>query len=167
MRHANKVLPGTAQLAAACSILLMGLALATAPARVHAGGSEAKLIVTATILKHASLKVLAQPASVVVTAADIARGYVDVPAPAQLAVRNNSDAFMLSFSGEGDFMQHILVRGLGTDVQLGPAGGFVTQPSPGQGAVTSRLDLGFRFVLSESARQGVYPWPLQMSVSSL
>jgi len=29
------------------------------------------------------------------------------------------------------------------------------------------LALGFRFVLSESARQGVYAWPMRMSVTPL
>ena len=87
---------------------------------------QAKLTVSATVLKHASLKVLAQPTSVVVTAADIARGYVDVAAPAQIAIKSNSPlGYMLEFANQGDFMRRILVRGLATEVQLSPAGGAV------------------------------------------
>jgi len=145
----------------------LALGLLCAPLVAGAGSSDAKLSVTATILKHASLKILNQPASVVVTAADIVRGYVDVPAPAQVAIQNNSSGYMLSFSSQGDFMRQILVRGLGSDVQLSPAGGIVTQSGPDRGVTRTTLDLGFRFVLSESARQGVYAWPMHLSVMPL
>jgi len=147
-------------LLAAASIGLM-----LAPASAAAGGSEAKLLVTATVLKHASLKVLTQPSSVVVTAADIARGYVDVPAPAQVAISSNtSQGYVLEFASQGDFMRQILVKGLGTDVQLSPAGGTVVQHSTGAGVIRTTLSLGFRFFLSDTARQGTYAWPMRLSV---
>jgi hypothetical protein len=131
-----------------------------------AAGSQAKLTVTATILKHASLKVIEQPAAVVVTAADIERGYVDVPAPAQISIQNNSAAgYVLDFASHGDFMRQILVRGLGTELQLSPAGGAIAQPTTGGGVTKTTLSLGFRFILSESARRGTYAWPLRLSVS--
>jgi len=143
--------------------LLGGAGVATA-----AGSAETKLTVTATILKRATLKTLAQPSSVVVTAADIARGYVDVPASAQVAIQNNSRAgYLLEFASQGDFMRQILVRGLATDVELSPAGGAVMQPSSGSGVTRATLALGFRFVLSESAQQGIYAWPMQLSVTPL
>ncbi len=150
-------------LLSALSVSLLGASLVAA-----AGSNEGKLSVTATVLKHASLKVLAQPASVVVTAADIARGYVDVPSPAQVAIQSNSPGgYMLVFASQGDFVRQTLVRGLGNDVQLGAAGGGVAQGSTGRGMNKTTLDLGFRFVLSESARQGVYAWPMHLSVTPL
>lgn len=136
-----------------------------APASAAASGPEAKLLVTATVLKRASLQVLNQPSSVVVTAADIARGYVDVPAPAQVAISSNtSQGYVLEFASQGDFMRQILVRGLGTDVQLSPAGGTVVQNSTGAGVIRTTLSLGFRFFLSDTARQGTYAWPMRLSV---
>lgn len=147
---------------------VLALGLLGAPATAAAGSDEFKLSVTATVLKHASLKVLAQPASVVVTAADIARGYVDVPSPAQVAIQSNSqDGYMLMFASEGDFMRQTLVRGLGNDVQLDMAGGGVARGPEGRGMGKATLDLGFRFVLSESAQQGVYAWPMRLSVTPL
>jgi hypothetical protein len=138
-----------------------------APASVLAGGSQ-KLTVTATIAKHASLKVLAQPSAVVVTSADVARGYVDVPAPAQLAIRSNSQSgYMLEFASEGDFMRQILVKGLASDVQLSPAGGAIMQSPTGSGVTNTTLALGFRFVLAESTKQGTYPWPMRVSITAL
>jgi hypothetical protein len=129
---------------------------------------QAKLTVSATILKHASLKVLAQPTSVVVTAADIARGYVDVAAPAQIAIRSNSPlGYMLEFANQGHFMRRILVRGLATEVQLSPAGGAVMQPSARSGVTRATLDLGFRFMLAETARPGTYAWPMRLSITAI
>lgn len=134
-------------------------------ASAHAG--ETQLNVTATVVKSARLKVLAQPASVVVTAADLARGYVDVPADSQVAIESNTNGYMLEFSNAGDFMRQILVRGLNGDVQLSPAGGLVTQRPGATGVSKTTLALGYRFLLAESARQGTYAWPMRLSVTPL
>jgi hypothetical protein len=150
---------------AAASATFLGLLMA--PAGAMADGSQ-KLTVRATIAKHASLKVLAQPSAVVVTSADIARGYVDVPAPAQLAIRSNSQSgYLLEFTSEGDFMRQILVKGLASDVQLSPAGGTITQASTGSGVTNTTLALGFRFLLADSTKQGTYPWPMRVSITAL
>lgn len=133
-----------------------------------AGATESKLVVTATVLKHASLQMVSQPGSVSVTTADIARGYVDVPATAQITVKSNTqDGYLLTFASQGDFFRHAMVKGLGSDVQLGPEGGGVAQKASGRGMTRTELDLGFRFVLSASAQQGVYAWPMRVSVTPL
>lgn len=143
--------------------------LIAAPMTAAAGAQEAKLAVSATVLKHASMKVLAQPSTVVVTPADIARGYVDVPVATRILVRSNTQqGFMLDFaSSGGDGIRQMLVRGLGADVQLGPDGGGVAQRVSGQGMTRTALDLSFRFVLSGAAQQGVQPWPVRLSVTPL
>ncbi len=146
----------------------LAVGLLVAPLAAVAGSSEAKLLVSATILKHASLQVLAQPASVVVTEADIARGYVDVPSPAQVAVKSNTQGgYMLMFESQGEFFRQTVVKGLGADVQLGASGGGVAQRPAGRGMSQTVLDIGYRFVLSESARQGVYAWPMRLSVTPI
>ena len=149
-------------------LVVLVLGSGGAPEVAMAGSNEAKLQVSATVLKHASLQVLAQPASVVVTADDIARGYVDVPMPAQVAVQSNTQGgYMLMFDSQGEFLRQTLVKGLDTEVQLGASGGGVAQRAAGRGMSKTVLALGFRFVLSESARQGVYAWPMRMSVTPL
>ena len=136
----------------------------TAHAQLH--GS--RLVVTATVLKHASLKVLAQPTSVVITAADIARGYVDVPIAAQVSIQSNSqEGYMLMFASEGEFLHQTVVRGLGNDIQLSAGGGGVVRKAVGRGMAQATLDLGFRFLLSGSARQGIYAWPIRLSVAAV
>ncbi len=148
--------------------IALAVALAAAPMMAAASAQEAKLAVSATVLKHASMKVLAQPSAVVVTPADIARGYVDVPVASQILVLCNTEqGFMLEFASSGDGIRQILVRGLGADVQLGPDGGGVAQRVSGRGMTRTSLDLSFRFVLSEAAQQGAHPWPVRLSVTPL
>ncbi len=130
--------------------------------------NEAKLTVTATILKRASLQVLAQPGSVVLTAADIARGYVDVPGSLNVAVQNNSaDGYLLTFESQGEFIKQTRVQGLANDVQLDAMGGSIAQSANGRGVQKVTLNLGFRFALADAARQGVYAWPIRLSVTPL
>ena len=149
--------------AAAIALSLLGASLGAV-----ASENERKLQVSATIAKHASLQVLMQPSSIVVTADDIARGYVDVPSPAQVAVQSNTQSgYMLLFESQGEYLRQTLVKGLSTDLQLGASGGGVAQRSVGRGMSKTLLDLGFRFVLSDSAQQGVYAWPMRLSVTPL
>lgn len=143
-------------------VVLMGAALAAQAQRTD-------LTVTATVLKHASMQVVAQPDAVVVTSEDIARGFVDVPGTAQFVVQSNTrDGYLLNFVSQGDFFRQTVVLGLiANQVQLGAGGGVVAQAPAGSGMTRMALDLGFRFVLSQSARQGVYSWPLRLSVAPL
>lgn len=165
MLFAKKSLDRTVRLAVYGMLMISLLAV---PEAFRAGSNEITLTVSATVLKHASLKVLAQPSSVVVTAADIARGYVDGPAAVQVAIQNNSaGGYLLEFASQGDFMHQILVSGLAHEAQLSPAGGVIAQPSTGYGVTRTTLGLGFRFVLSESAQPGTYPWPMRLSVTPL
>ena len=142
---------------------LLGLPLIAA-----ADSSGAKLLVSATVIKHASLQVLVQPKSVLVTAADIARGYVDVMSPAQVAVQSNTPSgYLLIFESQGEFLRQTLIKGLGAEVQLGASGGGVTHRPSGRGMSKTVHDLEFRFLLSNSAQQGLYAWPLSLSVMPL
>ena len=74
---------------------------------------------------------------------------------------------LLMFASEGEFLRQTLIRGLGNDVQLDTAGGGVARRPEGRGMSKATLDLVFRFVLSSSAKQGVYAWPMRLSVSAL
>ena len=133
-------------------------------AAVPAAGAQVKVGVTATVLKRATMQVLAQPAALLVTASDIARGYVDMPAATQVAIRSNSpDGYLMEFSSETDFIRRVQVDGLDTTVQLEPTGGVVAQRGTGS-IVRTTLQLGYRFVLADGAREGRYPWPMRMSI---
>lgn len=150
------------------SALIGAALLGLSAAPLSALAADTKLTVSATVLKHASMQVVAQPGSVVITAEDISRGYVDVPSPSQITVQSNTQAgYMLMFASQGDFIRHTLVRGLSSDLQLSADGGVVAQPAAASGLTRTALNLGYRFVLSPAAQQGVYAWPMRVSVAPL
>jgi hypothetical protein len=123
---------------------------------------SALLSVSATVAKRATLKVLAQPATILVTEADLTRGYVEVASPVQVQVQSNSPAgYLLVFESQGDLVSNTRVRGLGNDVQVGASGVAPRSAPTGGGSATH--DLVFRFTLSASARQGRHAWPMQVS----
>lgn len=140
--------------------------LMVAPAPTLATGADVTVAVSATVLKKATLQVVSQPDAVSITPADIARGYVDVAVPAHVAVRSNSPrGYMLEFASDGDFFREVHVRGLAHEVQLGASGGAVMQPAAAEGVTRAQLELGFRFLLTDSALPGTYSWPLHLTVS--
>lgn len=133
-----------------------------------AGPADQELQVRATVARHASLQVLAQPASLTLTPDDIARGYVELPAACEVAVQNNSPGgYLVVLSSESPFVQSTLLRGLGADVQWGPAGGTLAQPAAGRGMSRQTLALSYRFVLSPEAHPGSYAWPVRLAVTPL
>lgn len=145
----------------------IGAAILLASVQAIAGPLSATLSVSATIPKHASVRVLAQPATIEITRADLARGFVEVSGTA-LAIRSNSlRGYMLTFNTRGDFVRQTQVKGIGNDVQIGADGGVITRPADGRGLGKTTLALNFHFFLSESARAGVYGWPMQVSVAPL
>ena len=61
------------------------------------------------------------------------------------------------FESQGEFMRQRVVKGLVNNVQISMAGDVVVHNTACKGMRQAQLDLGFRFVLAESARRGAYP----------
>jgi hypothetical protein len=145
---------------AALATVLTFSATDRAAAASSGGSSSSTLHVTATIRPVATMKILHQLPQLTVTAQDVAKGYVDVPVATLLEVKNNSPAgYLLSFENQGPF-RDVLVRGLGTEVQISFGNGWVLMP---YSRVPVRMELSYRFVLAENAEVGTYPWPLQIN----
>jgi hypothetical protein len=107
------------------------------------------------------LKVLQQRTEMVITQADVARGYVEVQGATRIEVKNNNPGgYFLSFDGLGGPFKEIYIQGLGAEVQLAPHGGFIPQPFTRSAVVK---ELSYRFFLTDHAEPGTYSWPLQIS----
>ena len=155
-----------ARLRALLGVALVALLALPGPAAADASG--ASLTITAIVPKRASLKVSGQPPSVLITEADLARGYVDALAPIQAAIQSNSPAgYMLVLAGLGDFVRQVRMQGLESEVQMSANGGLIPQRFNSRGVLRTTLDLKFRFFLAASARPGAQPWPMQLSVAPL
>lgn len=148
--------------------LLSLAAFAAVGSTLAHASSQTEIKLAVLVRKHASLQVLSQPGSISITEADIARGYVEVTTPMRVAVKSNTEeGYLLVFDNQADFFRQARVRGLANEVQLGTGGGVVAQRAPGRGMSAVTLALAFRFELTQNAREGVYAWPLQVSVAPL
>lgn len=144
-------------------------ALALAATRghdAHAGTSRAQLGVTTVVPPVAVLRVEHQAPELMITAADVARGYVDVPAASRLAIRTSSRAgYMLDFHSRVPLFRTVAVRSKSGQGTIGPEGGtLVARGDFGRAFVD---DLSFRFHLDDDVGAGTYPWPLAVAVRPL
>lgn|SRR5271169_241942 len=145
--------------------LSIALAAFLAPAfPIHAGSVSASLSISVLVPARAVLSVESQPASLEITGADVARGYVEAPATSLVQVRTNSPAgWLLEFQPLQGPYRSLEVTGLGSTAQVSAAGGWLAQPYSGKTIVTASL--GYRFILSGDARPGLYPWPVALSAT--
>ena len=134
-------------------LILVMMFCALTPAPALADG--ALITVSARVLKRTYLDVRGEPDSLVLTQADIARGFVDLPPGMSVEVRSNSpEGVLVSFLAESE-----LVRGvLGEPVRL---------PGSQRGFSVHVLRPTYRLMLSPAARPGVYAWPARISVTPL
>ena len=148
-----------AALAAALSLAPATQAIAAQSSRP---GVSAGVSVSATVLARASMNVLKQPSELVVTEADIRRGFLDVEAGSLVEIKNNSRAgIFMTFENHGFPFRQALVRGFGREVALGPNGGMISQNITGKTVVA----LSYRFIFDGSMQAGTYAWPFSMSVN--
>lgn len=125
------------------------------------GAASARIEVRATVAARTTVNVLRQVPTLVVTNADVARGYVEVADASRIEVRSNRpDGYFLAFDVAPGLVRAVTVRGLGRDVQVEPGGALVEQPPARRAQV---LDLSFRFQLADGARPGTYAWPVSIS----
>lgn len=148
----------------AAPLLALALAAALVPALpARAASVSASLAVSVVVPPRAVLSVESEPSSLRITEEDVARGYVEVPKASRVQIRTNTPGGWLA---ELQVLQGpyrlIEVTGLGAPTQVNASGGWIAQPYPGTTRQVS-LEVGYRFLLSPNARQGVYPWPVALA----
>ena len=127
-----------------------------------------KIAMSAQVLEHTSVELLAQARELTVTNNDIQRGFIDMPAASRVNVKSNNPAgYLLTFevmSGPYPMFSSVQVNIGGREVQLSPTGGWIPMPYV-HGATA--LDIGYHFFLSKHAQPGTYIWPLMVSVGPM
>ncbi len=158
----------TAALVAALSLAEVAGAQEAPRVSESVAAGAARIQVTAAVPSRATLRILHQDGTLVVTPEDVARGYVDAPAASRIEVSNNNRRGCLlvfeGIAGPGAPFGRISVRGFEREVEIGPGGGFVPHPYA-PAPVTA--ELSYRISLDRGVRPGTYPWPLQVSVRPL
>ncbi|MBS0388613.1 MAG: hypothetical protein JSR15_09035 [Proteobacteria bacterium] len=130
-----------------------------------AADSSTVMTVSATVSPVARVEA-PPPAPLQISAADLARGYVDVPHALRLRVYSNSRAgFVLDVAARSPWFSAVAIEGLDTHVTLGADGGTIVQRW--QGATTREVSLHVRFRLADGLLPGLYAWPLQFRARPL
>ena len=125
-----------------------------------------RIDVRATVMLHASISAVRAPREVEVTAADVARGYVELAQPVEVEIRtNNPGGVMLGFNVNSPQLSG--ARFEGEDLQLGVATGaaVVLVPKAGVGLRRQTLRLRTRLLLAPGAKPGVIAWPVALFIA--
>jgi len=122
--------------------------------------------ITEEIKRLTSLKVLLQTRELVITEADILRGYIEINSAEHIEIQNNNlSGYLLVFQGINGLFKEVIVKGLGDEITIDSTGGWVAQPYNGRDPVT--VELSYKFILSEKAQPGTYQWPLVVYASPI
>lgn len=134
--------------------------LACVPAGSHA--ADGLLRVVAVVARRTSIAI-DPPRTVTLSAADVARGWLQVDAP--MLVRSNvPEGYALVFQQHGAAIAEVQVLGMGAPLVLAGGEAIAARPAAGTGYWTDRVTLRFRFALQPGTQPGELPWPLQMSL---
>ena len=124
---------------------------------------RSQIQVTATVPARAISESQLQLGELTVSAADIARGYVEVPVASRLKVSaNNPEGYAVDFFPRLAIFKSVTVSSSSAKARIGADGG--TMIVRGQHGMKMLLDLSYRFELGENVAPGTYAWPLAISV---
>ncbi|HUP45027.1 MAG TPA: hypothetical protein VM779_05900 [Thermoanaerobaculia bacterium] len=125
---------------------------------------SASVAVSARVIARVVVDVASQPAEVVVTDADLARGYVEVSEPLAVRVRTNSrDGYLLQVANSSDVFPAIELAFGNTSMTVAGESWVARPYVPAGELVTAQI----RVRLAPGAEVGRYPLPIQVSASPL
>jgi hypothetical protein len=147
------------------TLLLALLVIAVFLPTAYANSASATMNVSVQVIARTIVTVGQQPAAIDVTARDIQRGYIDLPAAVAFQVRSNArNGYVLQFEPVGGPFSRAQVKWGNSTAVVGADGSWLSR-SPQSGTATGLLDV--RLVLSADAAPGSYAWPIRFDANSL
>ena len=130
-----------------------------------AESSSGNLQVSVQVIARAIVSIDSQPAAVTITADDIARGYVDVPAPIVVRVRTNSrQGYVLQVENRSDTFSSIELSTADVAMNVGAHESWIQRPYIAGGDV---MPMRARLHLSQFATAGSVALPVAFNASPL
>lgn len=128
--------------------------------QANAADIRAYMTVTANVVDTVGIRSVYQAQDLVISAQDIERGFVEVPAASRLEIRSPRPS-LFEFRSVGDLFKSVHVSGAG-DTDFGGQGGTLLYKSSGNGM--SNVALSYRFDLNPGVTPGTHRWPLALTV---
>jgi hypothetical protein len=154
----------TAALAAVLSLAPLSSAFSAGPSSYNLIAENNKTALAEEIKTLTALEVVFRTQELVITQADILRGYIDIPIAEKIVIQNNNLAgYLVFFKGLNGPFKEVIIKGLEKEITINSESGWITQPYNGRDPVT--IELSYRFVFSDGAKPGTYAWPFTISVS--
>lgn len=145
------------------TILLAVVLFGTLPALAES--SSANMQVSVRVIARAIVSIDSQPSAVTITADDIARGYVDVPAPIVVRVRTNSrQGYMLQVEKLSDTFSSIELATTDVAMNVGAHESWIQRPYIAGGDL---MPMRARLHLSPLATPGSIALPIAFNASPL
>ena len=138
------------------------LAALFSPGESEAADVRALMTVSATVVDTVSIRTVHQAENLVITAQDIERGYVEVPAASRFDIRNKGPS-LFEVRPLNPLFKSVRVTGPEGTAEFGAAGGTMMQRSLGNAGAVS-VSLGYRFELASGITPGAYKWPVSLTV---
>lgn len=140
------------------SALLMVVAFAAQPVLA---AHSAQMHVSVEVIARTLLSIDSQPTTVSLTSADVARGYIDLPAAISFHVLSNArNGYSIEFQPvSGPFTQALVTWGTNT-ATVGSDASWMAQPYQ---AGTTYGSMSVRLALAPGAAPGTYAWPLSIA----
>ncbi len=128
--------------------------------------ASTKLLVSAHLKSYAKLKVLEKKSTVTITQEDIERGYKEVVSASVFEIRTNTANIYMTFEiySNDQFYDSAIAFINDREVSLGKFGAVVLLKDVNR-IFTSNL--GFKFILSNNTKPGIYPIPFNISIEGL
>ena len=131
---------------------------------VSAESVSGQMTVSVQVLARAKVRLDAQPAEVVVTSADIKRGYLDLPTPIVFHAQTNSrQGYLLQVSNASTDFSEVQLSFAQANINVAQES-WIARPYVPGGEVVS---MNARVRLSSNMNPGSYPLPISLSATPL
>lgn len=145
--------------------LLVGLIVLLSTSAIYAESASAPMMVSVQVIARAIVTIESQPGDVVITPADIARGYVDVSEPIVVRVRTNSrQGYSLHIAKSSEAFSAVELSVRETVVRIAEGGSALARPYVPGGDV---IPVHARLLLAANATAGRQSLPVSFDASPL
>jgi hypothetical protein len=146
------------------SLLVLGF-VAQLIASTALGDTSASMQVSVEVVARTIMTIEAQPASVEISAGDVARGYIELPAAVTVRVRSNArSGYAIEFAPLSGPFNRAKVRWSSFEAAVTASeGSWVVQPQ----AKEVQSAMAVRLIVSQGTQPGSYAWPLVIDAKSL